>query len=151
MSKIINSWLKKCVLFRFNNTDSGWLQFCTWPNRHHDDVIKWKHFRRYWPFVRGVHWSPVNSLHKGPWRGALMITLICARINGWANNGEADGLRRNFAHYDVIVMGCVVTSEITIASCDMCKIVNWLIISIKIGVKLYVEIRHLLNYWIKKH
>ena len=31
----------------------------------HDDVIKWKHFPRYWPFVRGIHWSPVNSLHEG--------------------------------------------------------------------------------------
>ena len=30
----------------------------------HDDVIKWKHFPRYWPFVRGIHRSPVNSLHK---------------------------------------------------------------------------------------
>ena len=24
-----------------------------------DDVIKWKHFSRYWPFVRGIHRSPV--------------------------------------------------------------------------------------------
>ena len=31
----------------------------------HDDVIKWKHFPRYWPFVRGIHRSPVNSQHKG--------------------------------------------------------------------------------------
>ena len=22
----------------------------------HDDVIKWKHFPRYWPFVRGIQW-----------------------------------------------------------------------------------------------
>ena len=22
----------------------------------HDDVIKWKHVPRYWPFVRGIHW-----------------------------------------------------------------------------------------------
>ena len=27
---------------------------------HHDDVIKWKHFLRYRPFVRGIHRSPVN-------------------------------------------------------------------------------------------
>ena len=27
----------------------------------HDDVIKWRHFPRYWPFVRGIHRSPVNS------------------------------------------------------------------------------------------
>ena len=70
----------------------------------HDDVIKWKHFPRYWPFVRGIHRSPVNSRHKGQWRGALMFYLICARINGWVNNGEAGDLTRNRTHYDVIVM-----------------------------------------------
>ena len=53
----------------------------------HDDVIKWKHFPRYRPYVRGIHRSPVNSPHKGQWRGALMFSLICARINGWVNNG----------------------------------------------------------------
>ena len=71
---------------------------------HHDDVIKWKHFPRYWPFVRGIHRSPVNSPHKGQWRGALMFTLISARINGWVNNREAGDLRHHRAHYDVIVM-----------------------------------------------
>ena len=69
----------------------------------HDDVIKWKHFPRYWPFVRGIHRS-VNSPHKGQWRGALMFTLICARIIGWVNNREAGDLRRHRAHYDVTVM-----------------------------------------------
>ena len=59
-----------------------------WSNQHHDDVIKWKHFPRYWPFVRGIHRSPVNSPHKGQWRGALMFSLICAWINGWVNNSE---------------------------------------------------------------
>ena len=42
------------------------------------DVIKWKSFPRYWPFVRGIHRLPVNSPHKGQWRGALMFTLIYA-------------------------------------------------------------------------
>ena len=56
----------------------------------HDDVINWKHFPRYWPFVRGIHRSPVNSPDKGQWRGALMFSLICAWINGWVNNREAD-------------------------------------------------------------
>ena len=27
-------------------------------------------FPRYWPFVRIIHWSPMNSPHKGQWRGA---------------------------------------------------------------------------------
>ena len=70
----------------------------------HDDVIKWKHFPRYWPFVRGIHRSPVNSQHKGQWRGALMFSLICVWINGWVNTREAGDLRRYRAHYDVIVM-----------------------------------------------
>ena len=70
----------------------------------HDDVIKWKYFPRYWPFVRGIHRSPVNSPHKGQWRGALMFTLIWARINVWVNNRKAGDLRRNRVHYDVIVM-----------------------------------------------
>ena len=47
----------------------------------HDDIIRWKHFPRYWPFVRGIHRSPVNSPHKGQWRGALIFSLIYAWIN----------------------------------------------------------------------
>ena len=70
----------------------------------HDDVIKWKHFPRHWPFVRWIHRWPVNSPHKGQWRGALMLSLICASINGWVNNREACDLRRYRAHYDVIVV-----------------------------------------------
>ena len=45
----------------------------------HDDAIKWKHFPRYWPFVRGIHRSPVNSPHN-------------------------DQRRRVRTHYDVIVI-----------------------------------------------
>ena len=82
-------------------------QYCT---RHanskwsHDDAIKRKHFPRYWPFVRGIHRSPVNSLHKGRWHGALMFSLICVWINDWVNNREAGDLRRYRGQYDVTVM-----------------------------------------------
>ena len=69
-----------------------------------DDVIKWKHFPRYWPFVRGIYRSPLNSPHKGQWRGAFMFSLICTWINGWVNNREAGVSRCHRAHYDVIVM-----------------------------------------------
>ena len=44
----------------------------------HDDVIKWKHFPRYWTFEWGIHRSPVNSPHKGQWRGALMVFFLSA-------------------------------------------------------------------------
>ena len=75
----------------------------------HDDVIKWKHFPRYWPFVRGIHRPPVNSPHKGQWRGALMLSLICAC---WVNNREAGDLRRHRAHYDVTVMWSQLLQEL---------------------------------------
>ena len=80
----------------------------------HDDVIKRKHFPRYWPFVRGIHRQPVNSPHKGKWRGKLMFSLICAWMNGWANNREAGDLRRYHAHSDVTVMISVRASIVSL-------------------------------------
>ena len=53
----------------------------------YDDVIKWKHFPRYWPVTRSFD-----------------VFLICAWINGWINNGETGDLRRHRSHYDGIVM-----------------------------------------------
>ena len=47
------------------------------PN-YHDDVIKWKHFPRYWPFVRGTHRSLLNSPHKGQWHSALVFLFWSA-------------------------------------------------------------------------
>ena len=46
-------------------------------------------FPRHWPFVQGIHQSPVNSPHKGQWRVALMFSLTRVWINGWVNNREA--------------------------------------------------------------
>ena len=70
----------------------------------HDDVIKWKHFPRYWPFVWGIHRSRVNSPHKGQWRGALMFLWSAPWINERVTNRQAGDLRRHRAHYDIIVM-----------------------------------------------
>ena len=70
----------------------------------HDDVIKWKHFPRYCPFVRGIHRSPLNFSHKVQWHRALMTSLNCCWTNNWANNGDSADLRRHRTDYDVIVM-----------------------------------------------
>ena len=58
----------------------------------HDDVIKWKHSPRYWPFVRGIHRSLVISPHKGQWHGALIFSLICT----WTISGDKRWRRRWF-------------------------------------------------------
>ena len=55
---------------------------------YHDDVINWKHFPRYWPFVRGIHSFPVNSPqkasdaefwclytpHQRSWEGGILLS-----------------------------------------------------------------------------
>ena len=84
---------------RFPSTSSTSISI---PTFSHDDVIKWKHFSRYWPFVWGIHRSPMNSPDKSRWRGALMFSSIWT--NGWVNNRDVGDLRRHRAHYDVIVI-----------------------------------------------
>ena len=64
-----------CSIAAFPRWSTGthircWVDFTLWVqqasiiqrtpetrDRPHDDVIKWKHFPRYWPFVRGIHRS----------------------------------------------------------------------------------------------
>ena len=58
-------------------------------------------------FCAGIHRWPVNSPHRGQWRGALMFSLICAWIYGW----------RHHAHYDVTVMWWIYIADITHVSC----------------------------------
>ena len=97
-------WDKVALLpeaIRHTAFQNSGITFVSW---WHDDIIKWKHFPRNWPFVRGIHRYSVNSPHKGQWRGALMFSLICVWINDWVNNREAGDLRRYRAHYDIIVM-----------------------------------------------
>ena len=76
---------------------------CSLCGVNHDDVIKWKHFPRYWPFVRGIHrsrWIPRTKASDAE----LWCLLWSAWINDWVNNREAGDLRRHRARYDVIVM-----------------------------------------------
>ena len=73
-----------------------------------NELTWWRHqtetFSALLALCAGIHRSPVNSLHKVQWRGALMFSLIGAWISSWVNNCEAGDLRRQHAHYDVIVM-----------------------------------------------
>ena len=70
-----------------------------------DDDIKWKHFPRYWPFVRGKftdpRWIPCT---KASDTELWCFFFICVWISDWVNNGKAGDLTRYRAPYDVIVM-----------------------------------------------
>ena len=112
LTRLSDGWLQQFFFRNFGYELINWLWNGSQKTKSHtsllrithDDVIRWKHFSRYWPFVRGIHRSPVNSPHKGQWRGALMFSLICVWINVWVNNREAGDLRRHRGHYDVNVM-----------------------------------------------
>ena len=84
-----------------------------------------KIFPRYWPFVWEIHRSPVNSPHKGQWRGALMFSLICVWTNGWVNNREAGDLRRHRYHYEVIVMNRPECAELQVAHIQLRLLSIW--------------------------
>ena len=130
----------------------------------HDDVMKWKHFPPYWPFVRGIHRSPLNCPHKGQWCGALMFSLICVWINGWVNNREAGHLRRHRSHYDVIVImslqtgtwkamrwnsACIGPSDNKF--CDFGGKWHLNMISISISVSFHRQKQSIWWLWLNKH
>ena len=66
----INKIFRSCI--RVGRPSTGWylcywwLVFSLYGRVWHDDVIKCKHFPRYWPFVSGIHRSPVDYPHKKP-------------------------------------------------------------------------------------
>ena len=67
--------------------------------------MKWKHFTRYWPFVRGIHPSSVNSPYKGQWCAALIFLWSAPE----QTVEEAIDLEHHRAQYDVIVMHGIVS------------------------------------------
>ena len=91
---LMMGWAIQALLF--SGTENNTARYYTW----------WRHQMETFSALLAICAGncPVNSPHKGQWRGALMFTLICARINGRVNNSEAGDLRRYRAHYDVIVM-----------------------------------------------
>ena len=93
-------WISCSTTAQNNRCFSIWplqllISLCRW-----DEWWSWwrhqrKHFPHNWPFVRGIHRWPVDSPHKGQWRGALTFSFICTWTNGWANNRDAGDLRRH--------------------------------------------------------
>ena len=66
------------------------------------DVFKWRHFPRYWPFVRGIHQSPVNSPTKDS--DAELWCFLWSAPEQTVNNWDAGDLRCHRGNYDVTVM-----------------------------------------------
>ena len=102
-NKVSRDWLTFTILITITRIDGVYIEtepstLCTW----------WRHqmetFSALLALCAGNSPVPVNSPHKGQWRGALMFSFICAWINNGVNNREAGDLRRHRGHYDVNVM-----------------------------------------------
>ena len=77
---------------------------CHAIRNYDDDAIKWKHFPRYWPFVRVIHRWRVKSPTKAKDAELWYFLLSTPWINGWVNTRQVGDLRRHRGHHDVIVM-----------------------------------------------
>ena len=75
------------------------IQYIPWYRTIAGDMFMtwWRHqmetFSALLVLCAGIHRSPVNSPHKGQWRGDLMFSLMWAWTNGWANSRQAGDLR----------------------------------------------------------
>ena len=98
-----------CIFCIFWNVNHAWINMnnSTWPAMKYT-FLWWRlqmgTFSALLALCAGKSPVPVNSPHKGQWRGALMFSFICAWINDWVNNREAGDLRRHRGHYGVIVI-----------------------------------------------
>ena len=92
-----------------------WRPFCLRPNvfsrcdylvlTQHDDVIKWNHFSRYWPFVREIHrsrWVPRTKASDAElwcrnnwqkWRDTTSASRLCD-VTGQAWRRHDGGLEK---------------------------------------------------------
>ena len=53
----------QCVL-QWKYNAGKWLIYC--PCDPHEGVVTWKRLPHYWTLLRGISWSLINSIHKGP-------------------------------------------------------------------------------------
>ena len=107
--------LYKITYFSFKVSQPGCIfikthQFDPWVKDHQQALLSWwRHQMETFSSLLAI--CAGNSPVTGEFPAQRPVTrsfdvffYICARINGWVNNGEAGDLRRYCAHYDVTVM-----------------------------------------------
>ena len=72
-------------------------------SKFYDDVIKWKHFSRYWPFVRGIQRSPV----------AFIMTLLwCQIFEAPRQQYHKKSYNMEYLHYSDLIMSTIASKTI---------------------------------------
>ena len=80
------------------NANHNWYHFIAL----NDDVIKWKHFPRYWPLGGESTGQRLSPLTKAS--GAGLWCFLWSPPNGWGSNWNGGDLRRHRSHDDVRLM-----------------------------------------------
>ena len=111
MSPVIICWNMLAIAFEIIKThyySRPFNQNTIMQYQHIGNVTWWRHqmetFSALLALCAGNSPVPVNSPHEGQWGGALIFSLICARIYDCVNNREAGDLRGHRGHYHVNVM-----------------------------------------------
>ena len=88
-----------------NKNDNIGTHYFSW---NHEDVIQWKRFPPYWPFVRIIHRSSVNYLNKGPVIGKCFVL-------SWRNHDQ-DAICRIrgelYIDFTIYMPKCPTTSQV---------------------------------------
>ena len=99
---IYYGWVRVCKLLELLRDTHIWQTRPRWcyNNTHyklaHNDVMKWKHFPRYWPFVQEIPHTKA--------RDAGLWCFFYLRLNKHLSKQSRGYLKRHRAHYDVSVM-----------------------------------------------
>ena len=92
----------------FNNISVDEVNALKWPLASpHKGKTKTVH---HWPFVRGIHWSPVDSPHKGPVMYSFGVYFVVTQTSSWTKSQVAGHLRCLNNH--VISVLCWVFSKL---------------------------------------
>ena len=79
--------------------------------RYHGDVMKWKKFPHYWPFVWGISRSLVSFPHKGQWCGTLIFFNLCLnkRLSKQPNHRWLETPSRSVWRHCNVLLHCTVS------------------------------------------
>ena len=76
----------------------------------HYDVMTWKRFLHYWPFVRGIHRWPVDSHHKGPVMRSFGVSFNVSLNKLLNKQSRGRWIEKSWLSFDVTVM-CSITPD----------------------------------------
>ena len=77
---------------------------CSWCVQWPPVSMTYQRYPHYWPFVVGIHRSPVVSLRKGLMMQSLMCALMSVGANSWTNSRVVSDFKTPWRGFNVPVI-----------------------------------------------